>query len=132
MNGFYATDASWLDTAGRLLMVAFFLIVGIRNLQRVHVDDHLKRLAMFHAPFPAFTFWFGLALEFVSCALVLLDWHAAWGVIGLIVFTVLATALLLRFWDAPNPGMRAGMQNGFLANIGVLGGLLLLLQDVRW
>src|SRR6185312_2989820 len=30
----YAQDASWLDTAGRLLLLAFFLSVGIRNLQK--------------------------------------------------------------------------------------------------
>ena len=27
----YAGDASWLDTAGRLLMVAFFLAVGLQE-----------------------------------------------------------------------------------------------------
>lgn len=131
MHGLYATDASWLDTAGRLLIVAFFLIVGVRNLQREHVDDHVKRLTMFKAPFPVVTFWIGQTLEFVSCALILLNWHAALGVIGLIVFTVVATGLLLRFWEAPDPRMRLGMQNGFLANLAVLGGLLLLFQNVR-
>jgi hypothetical protein len=29
------------------------------------------------------------------------------------------------------PPMRVGMQNGMVANIGVVGGLLLLLQNVR-
>jgi len=131
MHGLYATDASWLDTAGRVLMAAFFLIVGVRNLQRQHVADHVKRLALSRAPFPAFTFWIGQGLEFMSCALLLLDWHADLGVIGLLVFTVLATALLLRFWEAPDPKMRVGMQNGFLANVAIVGGLLLLLQNVR-
>ena len=51
------------------------------------------------------------------------------GVLCLIVFTVLATLLLLRFWEMDDPMKRTGMQNGFLANIGVLGGLLLLLQN---
>ena len=46
------------------------------------------------------------------------------------VFTVVASALLLRFWEVEGP-MRTGMQNGMLANIGVVGGLLLLLQNVR-
>ena len=100
-------------------------------LMREHVDDHVKRLTMFKAPFPVVTFWIGQTLEFVSCALILLNWHAALGVIGLIVFTVVATGLLLRFWEAPDPRMRLGMQNGFLANLAVLGGLLLLFQNVR-
>jgi putative oxidoreductase len=126
----YYQDASWLDTAGRLLIVAFFLAVGLRNLQKHHVEDHIKRLTNFKAPFPQLTFWIGQTMEFVGCALVLLNWYPAIGVLLLIVFTVVASALLLRFWEIDGP-MRTGMQNGMLANIGVLGGLLLLLQNVR-
>ena len=123
-------DASWLDTAGRLLMVAFFLIVGVRNLQKHHVEDHINRLAKFRAPFPKLTFWTGQTIEFVGGALLLINWHPAVGVTLLIVFTVLASALLLRFWEVEGP-MRTGMQNGMMANIGIVGGLLLLLQNVR-
>jgi putative oxidoreductase len=126
----YYQDASWLDTAGRLLIVAFFLAVGIRNLQKHHIEDHINRLAKFKAPFPALTFWVGQTMEFVGCALVLVNWHPAVGVVLLLVFTVVASALLLRFWEVEGP-MRTGMQNGMLANIGIVGGLLLLLQNVR-
>lgn len=126
----YYQDASWLDTAGRLLLVAFFLAVGLRNLQKVHIEDHVKRLTTFKAPFPHLTFWIGQAMEFVGCALVLFNWHPAVGVVLLLVFTVVASALLLRFWEVQGP-MRTGMQNGMLANIGIVGGLLLLLQNVR-
>jgi putative oxidoreductase len=126
----YYQDASWLDTAGRLLIVAFFLAVGLRNLQKVHIEDHVKRLTTFKAPFPQLTFWIGQAMEFVGCALVLFNWHPAVGVVLLLVFTVVASALLLRFWEVQGP-MRTGMQNGMLANIGIVGGLLLLLQNVR-
>jgi putative oxidoreductase len=126
----YYQDASWLDTAGRLLIVAFFLAVGLRNLQKVHIEDHVKRLTTFRAPFPQLTFWIGQAMEFVGCALVLFNWHPAVGVVLLLVFTVVASALLLRFWEVQGP-MRTGMQNGMLANIGIVGGLLLLLQNVR-
>ena len=126
----YAGDASWLDTAGRLLMVAFFLAVGLRNLQKQHIDDHVKRLTNFRAPYPLITFWVGQGMEFAGCALVLLNWHPAIGVLLLIVFTIVASGLLLRFWEVQGP-MRTGMQNGMLANVGVVGGLLLLLQHVR-
>jgi putative oxidoreductase len=126
----YHQDASWLDTAGRLLLVAFFLAVGIRNLQKQHVDDHIKRLTNFKTPFPKMTFWIGQTMEFAGCALVLLNWHPAIGVLLLLVFTIAASALLLRFWQVEGP-MRTGLQNGMLANIGIVGGLLLLLQHVR-
>jgi putative oxidoreductase len=126
----YYQDASWLDTAGRLLIVAFFLAVGLRNLQKIHIDDHVARLTKFKAPFPKQAFWIGQTMEFVGCALVLLNWYPAVGVILLLVFTVVASALLLRFWEVDAP-MRTGMQNGMLANVGIVGGLLLLLQHVR-
>jgi len=71
-----------------------------------------------------------MVLDAVGCVLVLTNWHPAIGVLCLIAFTVLASLLLLRFWEMEDPMKRTGMQNGFLANIGVVGGLLLLLQDV--
>jgi putative oxidoreductase len=125
----YPGDASWLDTAGRLLLIAFFLSVGIRNLQAHHVEDHVKRLTTFKAPLPRVTFWVGQSIEFIGCALVLFNWHAAIGVLLLLFFTIVASALLLRFWEVAGP-MRTGLQNGMLANIGIVGGLLLLLQRV--
>jgi putative oxidoreductase len=125
----YPGDASWLDTAGRLLLIAFFLSVGIRNLQAHQVEDHVKRLTNFKAPLPRVTFWAGQSIEFIGCALVLFNWHAAFGVLLLLFFTVVASALLLRFWEVEWP-MRTGLQNGMLANIGIVGGLLLLLQRV--
>jgi len=131
LQGFYINDASWLDTAGRLLIVAFFVLVGVRNLSKFHIEDHIKRLTLSGMPMPAAAFWIGSVIEFVGCALLLLNWYPAVGVLLLIVFTVLATALLLRFWQMDDPMKRIGMQNGFLANIAVLGGLLLLLQNVR-
>ena len=131
MQGLYINDASWLDTAGRLLIVAFFVIVGVRNLSKFHIEDHIKRLTLTGTPMPAAAFWAGIALEFVGCALLLANWRPAIGVLCLIAFTVLATALLLRFWEADDPMKRIGMQNGFMTNVAVVGGLLLLLQNVR-
>ena len=130
MHGLYPNDASWIDTAGRLLMVAFFAIVWLRNLASHHVEDHIKRLTFFKCPMPRQAFWAGMILDAAGCILVLINWHPAIGVLCLIVFTVLATLLLLRFWEMDDPMKRMGMQNGFLANLGVLGGLLLLLQNV--
>ena len=130
MHGLYPNDASWLDSAGRLLIVAFFVIVWVRNLASKHVEDHVKRLTHFKAPAPRATFWAGMVLDAVGCVLVLVNWHPAIGVLCLIVFTVLASLLLLRFWEMEDPMKYTGMQNGFLGNIAVTGGLLLLLQNV--
>jgi len=130
MHGLYPTDGSWLDTAGRFLIVGFFVIVWVRNLSSHHVEDHIKRLTHFKTPSPRVAFWAGMVLDAAGCLMVLTNWHPAIGVLCLIAFTVLASLLLLRFWEMEDPMKRTGMQNGFLANIAVVGGLLLLLQDV--
>src|SRR3954469_11208967 len=131
MQGLYPNDASMLDSIGRLMIVALFVIIGVRNLQKFHIDDHIARLTKFKAPMPKVTFWIGEIAEFIACAMVLANWHADIGVIVLIVFTVVASLLLLRFWEVDVPPMRIGMQNGMAANIAVAGALLLLLQNVR-
>lgn len=131
MLALYPNDASWIDSAGRLLIVAFFLIVGVRNLAPASVEDHVKRLTHFKTPLPRLVFWIGILLEAAGCAMILANWQPAIGVLCLIVFTVLATLLLLRFWEMDDPMKKMGMRNGFFANIAIVGGLLLLLQNVR-
>jgi uncharacterized membrane protein YphA (DoxX/SURF4 family) len=124
-------DASTLDMAGRIIIALFFLWVAITNLSKARIKDHVDRLTLYKAPMPAVLFWLGEALSIVSALMVLTGWNAVYGVYGLMVFIVLATALLLRFWDAPNPIARNGMRLAMLSNTAIFGGLLLLLQNVK-
>jgi len=124
-------DVTWLDTAGRLLIVGFFIAAGLFNLTTVRIKDHIERLAEFGVPLPAAAFWFGITLQFTGCALVLAGWHAEVGVLFLIVFTVVANALFHRFWTATDPVRRNTMRLLLLNGVAILGGLLLLLQNVR-
>lgn len=116
-----------LEAAGRLLIVGFFVVAGAMNLTPARIKDHIDRAAAFNAPFPAAMFWFGIALQFASCALVLANWHPALGVAGLIVFTVCATAIYHRFWQMQDPMKRNFSRLAVLNNVAILGGLLLLL-----
>ena len=52
-------------------------------------------------------------MEFVACAMVLFNWHADIGVILLIVFTVVASLLLLRFWEVDVPPMRSACRTAW-------------------
>lgn len=122
---------SGLDTVGRLLIVACFLVTGVSNLTRARIDDHVERMAAFGTPFPAAAFWLGLALQFTGCALLASGWHADIGAWCLIVFTVAATAIFHRFWRMQDPLRRNLSRLMLLNNTGVLGGLLLLLANVR-
>jgi putative oxidoreductase len=124
-------DASWLDTAGRLLIAGFFLAAGACNLTPKAIQDHIERMAAFGVPLPAAAFWFGIALQFTGCALLIADWHSAIGVGCLIVFTAAATAIFHRFWSMQDPAKRNVSRIILLGNTGILGGLLLLLENVR-
>ena len=123
-------DATWLNAAGKLLIVGFFVVAGLYNLAPVRIKDHIERLAEFGVPLPAAAFWFGIALQFTGCALVLAGWHAEVGVLFLIVFTVVANALFHRFWTATDPVRRNTMRLLLLNGVAILGGLLLLLRNV--
>ena len=124
-------DASWLDTAGRLLFVSYFVIAGLCNLVPARVKDHIQRMGASGTPFPAVVHWTGITIQFIACALILSGWHAEVGVLFLIAFTIAATAIFHRFWNMQDPARRNVSRVMFLNNIGVLAGLLLLLQNVR-
>ena len=124
-------DASLLDTAGRLLVVFFFVVAGLCNLTEARIKDHVDRMAALGTPLPAAAFWLGIALQFTGCALLLANWHADVGVYCLIVFTVAATAIFHRFWRMTDPQKRNISRVILLNNTGLLGGLLLLLENVR-
>ena len=124
-------DATWLDAAGRLLFVTYFVVAGLCNLVPARVNDHIERMRAFGTPSPAWVHWSGIAIQFTGCALMLSGWHAAIGVLLLIVFTIAATAIFHRFWNMQEPARRNVSRVMFLNNIGVLAGLLLLLQNIR-
>ncbi|HUQ74561.1 MAG TPA: DoxX family protein [Burkholderiales bacterium] len=122
---------SLLDFAGKWLIVGFFLVAGLSNLTKARVADHVERMAGFGVPFPATAFWLGIAVQLTGCALVILDWHPAVGVICLIVFIIAATAIFHRFWEKNDPMQRNMSRLNLLANLAILGGLLLLLENLK-
>jgi uncharacterized membrane protein YphA (DoxX/SURF4 family) len=122
---------SWIEVAGRLLLVAFFVAAGLFNLTPARIKDHVDRLAGFGVPLPAAAFWVGIALQFTGCALLLADWHPGIGAGCLIVFTVVANAIFHRYWLLSDPARRNVTRLLLLNGMAILGGLLLLLASVH-
>jgi uncharacterized membrane protein YphA (DoxX/SURF4 family) len=123
-------DASLLDNTGRWLMVLYFATAWAFNCNRAAFEDHVRRMVAFGTPFPGFVFCTGMAMQVTGCVLLALDWHADVGASLLIVFTVLATAIFHRFWRMDDPQKRLFSRLNLLSNIGIVGGLLLLLGRV--
>lgn len=124
-------DASWLDAAGRLLIVGHYLTAGLHELTPGQARHHVGVLRGFQVPFPAVAYWIGMALKLTGCALLLSGWHADIGVYCLIVFTVLANGIYNRFWSMQDPVRHNFSRMLLSANAAVIGGLLLLLVNVQ-
>ena len=83
-------DATLLDTIGRLLIVASFLVAGVCNMTPARDQGSRRPHGGVREPLPAAAFWIGIAIQFTGsarCSIV--GWHADVGAILLIVFTVL-------------------------------------------
>ena len=122
---------SAIDIAGEQLIVLFFFISAVSNLSKARVADHIQRMRAFGTPYPAAVFWVGIALQFTGAALVAFDWHPALGTLCLIVFIIAATSIFHRFWQKSDPLQRNISRLMLLGNMAILGGLLLLLENVR-
>ena len=123
-----SVGVTWLDAAGRLLLVGFFVVAGLCNLTREQIKAHIDYMAEAGTPFPAAAFWIGIVLQFAGCALILAGWQPAIGVYCLIVFIIAATAIFHRFWEMKDPMQRNLRRLFLLNNIAILGGLLLFLD----
>jgi len=106
---------SWIDAAGRLLLVGFFVVAGLCNLTREQIKSHIDYMGEAGTPFPAAAFWIGIVLQFTGCALIIAGWHPEVGVYCLIVFILAATAIFHRFWSMTDP-MRRNLARLFLLN----------------
>ena len=119
-----------LAFAGKWLIVAFFILTGVANLTKARIADHIERMAGFGVPFPGTAFWIGIAMQFGGCVLIIAEWHAGVGAVLLMIFTIAATAIFHRFWQKPDPLQRNVSRITLLGNMAILGGLMLLLQNI--
>ena len=124
-------DEPILAASGRLLIALYFLVSALLNLTPARIKDHIDRMAGYKTPFPAPAFWIGIAMQFLGATLLIVNWRPDLGVYCLIVFTVAATLIFHRFWNMSDPMKRNFSRITLLGNAALLGGLLLLLQNVR-
>ncbi len=119
-------DHTNLQIAGQLLIAVLFLGTGIIN-STMKVKQHVDRMAAMNIPKPALVLWTGFAMQYVGGFMIAFDYETEIGVIILIVFTLLATALFHRWWTVEDPLRRHFHLSFVFTNCAVLGGLLLLI-----
>src|SRR3990167_8141215 len=89
-------DHTALQVAGQLLIAFLFLGTGVRAAT-TQFGQHLERMIGYGVPLPRLALIAGLAMQFAGGLLVAPDLYRSLGAAILIAFTLLASAICLRF-----------------------------------
>ena len=115
-------SADLIVLAGKILLGGVFVVAGLRHLMIVPVLA--TAVAARGVPFPRAAVLAGTGFQIVAGLALVLGFFATWASLGLILFTIVASFLLVNFWDKEGEE-RIALSNAFQTNIGLIGGLLL-------
>ena len=107
---------------GRLFLGGLFVAGGIRHFFILPVLTQV--MSARGVPSPRLVLVVGSIFQFVAGLLLMLGIWIAPASLGLVLFTIAASIMLLNFWDMEGPARETAM-NGFLSNVAIIGGLLL-------
>lgn len=108
---------------GRICLGGLFVIGGIRHFfERKPLTSFMRAQGV---PLPRLTLLAGSVFQILAGALLIADRFTVAAALGLVAFTIAATIMFLSYWTLPSGPEREHAINGLLANIGVIGGLLL-------
>jgi putative oxidoreductase len=114
-------SADVIVLAGRILIGGMFVVAGLRHLLIVPVLT--TAVGARGVPFPRAVLLAGTGFQIVAGLALVLGFFVTWASLGLILFTIAASGLLLNFWDKQGEE-RIGMTNAFQSNFAIIGGLL--------
>ncbi|MDP6843558.1 MAG: DoxX family protein [Rhodospirillales bacterium] len=117
-------DHSALQIIAHVCIAFLFLFRGVTAFPQF--DEHLKTFKGHGIPFPRLVLSLGLATMLLGGLSVLFDFLAWIGAAMLVLFTVLSNFIYHHFWTMTEPGRRQTHLWIFCNNIGVIGGLLLV------
>ncbi len=106
---------------GRILIAPLFLLSGFHKI--TGFSSVAAIMAKVGMPFPEVFVIGAIAFELGGAIMVLLGWHARWGALLLVLFTIPATLLFHNFW-AVDAAQYSGQLNHFMKNLAILGGLV--------
>lgn len=115
-------SADLIVLVGRVLLGGMFVAAGLRHLMIVPVLT--AAINARGVPFPRIMLLAGTGFQIVAGLALVLGFFVTWAALGLILFTVVASVLLVNFWDKEGEE-RIALTNAFQTNIGLIGGLLL-------
>jgi len=107
---------------GRLLLGGLFVFAGIRHL--FIIPPVSQAIAARGIPMPKLVLLAGTAFEIAAGLLLVLGIMVPFAALGLVLFTLAASVMLMNFWSMQGPAREAAV-NGWQSNIAIVGGLLI-------
>lgn len=114
--------AEVLMLMGRVLLGGPFVFAGVRHF--FVMPAIIPQVEARGVPAPRLVISAGSIFEIAAGLCLVLGLFIVPAALGLIVFTIAASVMLLNFWDAEGPP-REGMMLGCLSNVAIVGGLLM-------
>ncbi len=120
----HVTFAHFLITVGQLLLGSLFVWAGLNHFG----PGGAKVAAMLSArgvPMPREALYAASVFELICGACLMLGVAVAPAALGLALFTIVASVVLVNFWDQPEGELREALKGVFASNAAIVGGLLI-------
>lgn len=115
-------SADHLVLAGRILLGGIFVVAGLHHLRIVPILTAAVEAR--GLPLPRAVVLIGTGFQITAGLTLMYGMFIAWAALGLILFTIVASVMLVNFWDKQGEE-RIALANAFRTNVGLIGGLLL-------
>lgn len=112
---------SVLWIVGRLLLGGLFVVGGIHHF--FGLDGLTQFMASRGVPAAKLVLIVGSVFQALAGLALIVGYQAFWAAIGLVVFTLIASAIFLNFWSHEGDA-RANAIKGWQSNLAIVGGLL--------
>ena len=108
---------------GRLLLGGFFVAAGVQHFIIFPPVSQAK--AQRGVPAPRFVLIFGTAFQIAAGLLLITGILVPLAALGLVIFTLAASVMLLNFWSMEGAARDAAL-NSWKSNLAIIGGLLIV------
>lgn len=116
-------EISFLALIGRILLAAIFIPSGFGKI--AGWSQTLAGMTAKGLPYPDVLLVITIVLELAGAAMLIMGWYARFAAAALAAFVLIAGLVYHDFWAA-EPAQYMNQFNHFMKNIGIVGGLLMV------
>jgi putative oxidoreductase len=115
------STAEWMWVVGRIGLGSLFVLGAVHHYQEF--GPIAQQMADRRVPLPRATLVVGSVFQAVCGLLLMAGAYATYAALGLVVFTIAASVMLLDFWNKSGPQRQSAIMT-WQSNIAIVGGLL--------